>query len=409
MAEATLTFLMAQALQDRPEPWLEIRDSLARAIVAYATRHCEHYRPFDWDTPLTELPVLTKRALRDHARELRAQGVGDERARAGQSSGSTGVPTTFLKDSASFGADLAGLYALRHLCRIPETSQMMLQTTRSRETMSSPEWVTMEIGGIRPDQVADLFRHWAEHGSYFVYSRASHLWWFLEHIDRVGRPPVIPDAIVATQDTLGGHGAERVRAAFGCPVHRWYGLSEISAFLAGTVDESEEYAFNPLLTVAEVLGEDGRPAAPGETGRLVLTDLHNRVSPLIRYDTGDLAVASDGTFGGWPLVAGIVGRAVEQVRLPDGRALNATDLQAGVFNDDPDAIRAVSAFQCLQRRNGGIELRVRWDGEPRPEIAARLEEKLRNLSGDLVPTAVRAVERLETLPSGKRWVVRREA
>ena len=41
--------------------------------------------------------------------------------------------------------------------------------------------------------------------------------------------------------------------------------------------------------VVEVLDEDGDPCAEGEVGRVVITDLHNFASPLIRYDIGDYA------------------------------------------------------------------------------------------------------------------------
>jgi len=39
---------------------------------------------------------------------------------------------------------------------------------------------------------------------------------------------------------------------------------------------------------AEVIGPDGRPAAAGETGELVLTTLNRTAAPLLRYRTGDL-------------------------------------------------------------------------------------------------------------------------
>jgi phenylacetate-CoA ligase len=41
--------------------------------------------------------------------------------------------------------------------------------------------------------------------------------------------------------------------------------------------------------LVEVLDNQGQPCAPGETGRIVITDLHNLASPIIRYDIGDYA------------------------------------------------------------------------------------------------------------------------
>lgn len=53
----------------------------------------------------------------------------------------------------------------------------------------------------------------------------------------------------------------------------------------------------PILTRAEIqaaepseaMREDGTPSAPDETGRVLVTPLHNLAMPLIRYDIGGAA------------------------------------------------------------------------------------------------------------------------
>jgi phenylacetate-coenzyme A ligase PaaK-like adenylate-forming protein len=60
----------------------------------------------------------------------------------------------------------------------------------------------------------------------------------------------------------------------------------------------------------EVLDEEGRPCAPGETGRVVATSLNNFAMPLIRYETGDTAeVGAPCPCGrGLPVLTRIMGR-----------------------------------------------------------------------------------------------------
>jgi len=41
--------------------------------------------------------------------------------------------------------------------------------------------------------------------------------------------------------------------------------------------------------IVEVLDADGHPCAPGQVGRVVVTDLHNLAAPMIRYEIGDYA------------------------------------------------------------------------------------------------------------------------
>ncbi len=42
----------------------------------------------------------------------------------------------------------------------------------------------------------------------------------------------------------------------------------------------------------EIIRQDGKPAGPGEIGKVVLTNLFNQAMPFVRYDIGDMAVAS---------------------------------------------------------------------------------------------------------------------
>ncbi|MCA9629841.1 MAG: phenylacetate--CoA ligase family protein [Myxococcales bacterium] len=72
----------------------------------------------------------------------------------------------------------------------------------------------------------------------------------------------------------------------------------------------------------EVLRPDGSPATPGETGRVVVSTLHNFAMPLLRYDVGDFAVVGEPCDCGLglPVLERIVGRVrnLMRVRGDDG-------------------------------------------------------------------------------------------
>lgn len=61
--------------------------------------------------------------------------------------------------------------------------------------------------------------------------------------------------------------------------------------------------------------EEDKPAQYGELGRVVITDLTNRAFPMIRYDTGDLAIkhAPDDTSGGREYFSALYGRRVDLI------------------------------------------------------------------------------------------------
>jgi phenylacetate-CoA ligase len=70
----------------------------------------------------------------------------------------------------------------------------------------------------------------------------------------------------------------------------------------------------------ELLRDDGTPCQPGEAGRVVISDLTNMASPVLRYESGDYAVRG----GSCPCGRGldtlerVLGRRRNLVTLPDG-------------------------------------------------------------------------------------------
>lgn len=72
--------------------------------------------------------------------------------------------------------------------------------------------------------------------------------------------------------------------------------------------------------LVEVINHHGRPCAEGESGELVITDLHNFATPLIRYAIGDYAVMGGPCSCGrsLPTLRRIMGRSRHMAIYPDG-------------------------------------------------------------------------------------------
>src|SRR6202012_3802852 len=83
----------------------------------------------------------------------------------------------------------------------------------------------------------------------------------------------------------------------------------------------DHYHVQSEMLIAEVLRDDGTPCAPGEIGRLVLTDLCNFGMPMIRYEINDYAeVGALCDCGrGLPVLTRIMGRRRNMALDPDGR------------------------------------------------------------------------------------------
>jgi phenylacetate-CoA ligase len=122
-----------------------------------------------------------------------------------------------------------------------------------------------------------------------------------------------PVAISAAGETLTDAVREQIAAAFGCPVSNYYGSSEA----VGLTFECRHRKLhvNSDWYLLEPVDEDDRPVPPGELSSAVLvTNLANRVQPLIRYRMG---ISPDPCPCGSPFpVIRVIGRTDEVLAFP---------------------------------------------------------------------------------------------
>lgn len=154
-------------------------------------------------------------------------------------------------------------------------------------------------------------------------------------------------------ETLNNSLRERCQRVLGVGIADLYSTQEVGV-IAIECPQGGGYHVMSEGFVVELLRDDGLPCVEGESGRVVVTDLHNFATPLIRYDLGDLAEA-DGPCScgrGLPKIRRILGRERNQLRLPDGRRVwPASGLRR--FSEVP-----VRQYQLIQLTLEKLEVRL---------------------------------------------------
>lgn len=112
---------------------------------------------------------------------------------------------------------------------------------------------------------------------------------------------------------------ERTMAHFGVRLRDCYSSQE-AGHIAIECPDGDCYHVAAEALIVEVLREDGTACEAGETGEVVITDLHNHATPIIRYAIGDHAeVAAPCSCGRGALaLKRILGRERNLVLMPDG-------------------------------------------------------------------------------------------
>jgi phenylacetate-CoA ligase len=214
--------------------------------------------------------------------------------------------------------------------------------------------------------------------------------------------------VLVGAERLWPHDREAVQEAFG-PAFETYGCREMMLMASECEHHGGLHASMETQVIELIVRlPDGRerPARPGETGEVVVTDLHNLACPMIRYVNGDLAVAhEDGECAcGRSLtrIGPIEGRTTETLR--DGRGNAVSGLVFNVLFGVMDQV--AKKFQVVQRLDGSVVMKVVPQGGSRlPDEEYRA---IHAFADKYLPEAPFVIEYVEDIPltaAGKRKVV----
>ncbi|MGH7963298.1 MAG: hypothetical protein ACRERD_15995, partial [Candidatus Binatia bacterium] len=196
----------------------------------------------------------------------------------------------------------------------------------------------------------------------------------------------------------------QISTAFRAPVFNTYGSHEFK-LLAWEYAETGEFHTCDDGMILEVLKE-GRPAASGERGEVVGTNLHSFAMPFIRYRLGDIVMkGSDACRCGQPFstIQKIPGRMIDYFPLLDGRLVHPYEIVVPYLLGEDVWIRQ---YQLTQERQDRVILRVVPSTTPSPQKLAFLEESVTTLLDQGVEFHVILVPEIQLELNGKFRVSR---
>ena len=369
-----------RAQHGRREHLLAARDRRVRETVAYSAEHIPHYRDLfarEGIDPreiaraddLARLPLVPRDELLPDSARFRST---DPRVADGvelESSGTTGVPLTIFHDRRSVLLNVA--YAERERAVESALVGKRLRYTRMYFGSESPENVDrvrglMARSSFRPfrprfrraslgrdpelvDRTIDTAR------PDVILGCGSHLEAFFRAAAARGGPRHRPKALLYTWDHMSAGGRRLIEEHFGVPVISRYSAME-SLKIGFTCELRDGFHLHEDLCHVTIVDHHGAEVPDGQPGEIVISNLVNRGSVLLRYRIGDL-----GRFSTEPCACGrssrvladLEGRVSEYVTLPDGSLLGPFLVTLAV-NRVPGIVR----FQLVQRTPTVFDLQL---------------------------------------------------
>jgi len=383
---------------------------------------------------LQKFPIVTKTDLKQNfPDEVKAKNISDERFHLDSTSGSTGVPFQFFIDRNASSVKQAARTFFNYWAGIPPASRRIWICSPRPHNISSTKFANSPsvlslikrkvgkilLGSVRTHHISSFEitqRNMKEILEFIVCFNPDYIESYASVIVKLVKglqeyhlqPPSNLKTIISTSETLIPVEKQLIESAFKCKVVNRYGSREFTGSVAQSCPENNEaFHINTELVFLEVVGENGRQVAPGENGKIVITDLHNYAMPFIRYDMGDYAIwggqCSCGR--GFPVLTEIKGRSTESLLTPSGKTISPTELGHFLFVLR-HYINYIREYQAVQHKINEVQFLVVPEDNFNSSTEKRLQTDLKTFFGKDVNIDINIVPEIKLEVSGKRLIIK---
>lgn len=374
----------------------------ASSLLRHAVNTVPFYKAFDiCDLSLELFPVVNKDIIKMAPDNFLSTAYKRRSLLTGRTSGSNGVPLFFYWDKGKSLSRTAEViyhngwvgYQVGdlHLLNAVGLKKSKLTLLVQNEIVENPRFISDEwMARQRRKLIDKKVPFYVGYGS--VIDR------FSKFCSAQGDSPATFSlkGIISTAEHLSEQSRARAESVFGCPVLRRYATLE-TGILAHECLEGRRYHINNGNYHIEFLKTDcDAPAQPGETARIVVTDLRSYAMPLIRYDIGDLAIVDNepcscGRKG--LTIKELMGRTTDNLINDQGQIVSWLAVNNAMW-----AFLGIKRFQFIQHDHTRCDVNIvsntGYDKES-------LKEVVKSLLGDSIEVRLNDVETIESLGSGK--------
>lgn len=375
------------------------------SILKYATTHVEFYKQFAGFKSLTDFPVINKNVVRDNEDMFIAEGFDKLTLFKQETSGSTGMPFVVYQDPGKRKRATADTLVFSKLANYELGARLYFSrvwvgvSRKSKLSCLVQNWVTHDASSLSDDSIRELLEMWEKDSSTKnVLIFASSLTLIAKYIVRNGfKPRARIESFITLSEALDPWTKETIQRVYNTNVFSRYSDQELG-IMAQQLPGSSEFVVNTGSFYFEILDmEEDVPVEEGKQGRIVVTDLFNRSMPLIRYDTGDVAVVKPGSRKDGKLIfESIGGRRVDCILNTRGETLSPY-----VINNPMHEFLDIQQYQFIQEGEKDYKLLVNLKDGVEFEKEQEVVDTLKSYLGADANVQIEYVKAIPVMKSGK--------
>ena len=372
-----------------------------------------HLSKINTSEDFQRMPILTRRDIQDNLDDLVATNHDRSKLEWNATGGSTGIPIAFYVDDEFSGFQRAVKLRANSWTGFEEGQKVAIIWGADRD-IPTRSWLARQrihyvlrqrwlnsynITEEKMEEFAKLLIRWRPR---HIHGYAASLYMFASFLREYGLDRIRPIAVETSAEKLWDYQRELIEDVFKCKVFDFYGSREVP----GVACECEMHRGLHVFTdnVYLELLRNGKPAEPGEDGEIIVTALTNFAMPLIRYQNGDLARASEEKCPcgrPFPLLAEIVGRSNDVLTTPNGQYVHGA-----FFNHLLFGVEGVQQFQVYQKSLNNVSISIQSRAGLSDETLKTLRQKVIEHLGPGIEVSLKRVDTIPLTHTGKhRYII----
>jgi phenylacetate-CoA ligase len=388
-----------------------------KRLIVHAYKNCPFYRErFDSVGLIPEdvkskkdfekIPLLTKEDLKENYLKMKSS---DKKYRysLAKTSGSTGKSVKFFKDRLASGNGRAAMYRGHgwyhvgigdreaRLWGVPfdkkkrmitMTGDFILNRFRVKDFNIDARVLddfTKKIIKYKPDYLMGYSSLVYEYGKYLDEKKINGRMFSFKMVK-------------VTAENLFKYQKEFLEEYFGCSVINEYGAAEVG-IVAFECPHGNMHIAAEGVYVEENKGTD---IAHNE---LIITDLDNYCTPILRYQIGDFGKISNrhcrcGREG--PVLEKIIGRTSDIVYADNGERVHSS-IFSYILKEITSAYGGIKQYKIIQEKIGEININIKKDANFNSSAIEFIKQQVKKYLGDKTAVNINFVDRIERENSGK--------
>ncbi|CAM3342762.1 phenylacetate--CoA ligase family protein [Aequorivita lipolytica] len=302
-------------------------------IVNYHLKYNNFYQSkvSEGSTNWESLPILKKTDYQIPLKERLSIDFSEKDVYINKTSGSSGNPIRFAKDKYSHAITWAyhierfGWYGIDFNSSLQARYYGIPLDTIENKTVQLKDFLAkryrFSINDLSEKALGEMLEVYKQKPFDYINGYTSSIVLFAKYLKEksIILKTVCPTlkVCIITSEMLFEDDKVLLEKQLGVPVVNEYGCSEAGVIAFSNPDGEWEVDSKTLFV--EILDEDGKPLPLGEEGRIIVTSLHNKAHPFIRYEIGDYGAFSEKSTFKKPILKKLTGRTNDFAILPSGK------------------------------------------------------------------------------------------